>query len=77
MCTQIAKDSKIDILKKDATVSTLSKDHLDETWLLLQMYQGSIIIKTFEFCSKYRRNPFKEIAHPIDIYLKRIFNRQI
>ena len=30
------------------------------------MYQGSIIIKTFEFCSKYRRNPFKKITFPID-----------
>ena len=66
MSTQVTKDSRFDILKKDANVYTLIKDHLDETWVLLQMYQGSVIIKTFNFCSKYRGNSFKEITHPID-----------
>ena len=42
------------------------KDHIDESWVLLQMYQGSIVMKTFEFCSKYRREPFKDITHFID-----------
>ena len=66
MCIQIAKDSKIDILEKDANVSTFIKENLDESEISLKMYQGSIIIKTFEFCSKYRRNPFKKITFPID-----------
>ena len=66
MCIQIAKDSKIDILEKDANVSTFINKELDETEISLEMYQGSIIIKTFEFCSKYRRNPFKKITFPID-----------
>ena len=68
MCIQIAKDSEIDILEKDANVSSFIKQ-LDEIGLSeinLKMYQGSIIIKTFEFCSKYRSDPFKQIAHPID-----------
>ena len=30
------------------------------------MYQGSIVKKTFEFCSKYRREPFKDITCAID-----------
>ena len=39
------------------------------------MYQGSIVIKTFEFCSKYRCEPFKDITHPIDSFsLKKIYN---
>ena len=63
---QIAKDSKIDILEKDANVSTFINEQLDESEISLEMYQGSIIIKTFEFCSKYRRNPFKKITFPID-----------
>ena len=74
MCIQIAKDSKIDILEKDANVSTfinkeistLFKKEIDAAEISLEMYQGSIIIKTFEFCSKYRRNPFKKITFPID-----------
>ena len=74
MCIQIAKDSKIDILEKDANVSTfinkeistLFKNEIDAAEISLEMYQGSIIIKTFEFCSKYRRNPFKKITFPID-----------
>ena len=68
LCIQIAKDSEIDILEKDANVSSFIKQ-LDEfglSELNLKMYQGSIIIKTFEFCSKYRSDPFKQIAHPID-----------
>ena len=68
LCIQIAKDSEIDILEKDANVSSFIKQ-LDEIGLSeinLKMYQGSIIIKTFEFCSKYRSDPFKQIAHPID-----------
>ena len=66
MCIQNAKDSKIDILEKDANVSTFIKENLDESEISLKMYQGSIIIKTFEFCSKYRRDPFKKITFPID-----------
>ena len=66
MCIQIAKDSKIDILEKDATVSTFIKEELDESEISLKMYQGSIIIKTFKFCSKYRTDPFKQITFPID-----------
>ena len=68
LCIQIAKDSEIDILEKDANVSSFYKE-IDEIGLSeinLKMYQGSIIIKTFEFCSKYRSDPFKQIAHPID-----------
>ena len=68
LCIQIAKDSKIDILEKDANVSRFIKE-LDEeeiSEINLEMYQGNIIIKTFEFCSKYRSDPFKQIAHPID-----------
>ena len=68
LCIQIAKDSEIDILEKDANVSSFIKQ-IDESGLSeinLKMYQGSIIIKTFEFCSKYRSDPFKQIAHPID-----------
>ena len=74
MCIQIAKDSKIDILEKDANVSTfinkeistLFNKEIDAAEISLEMYQGSIIIKTFEFCSKYRRDPFKKITFPID-----------
>ena len=66
MCIQIAKDSKIDILEKDANVSTFIKEELDESEISLKMYQRSIIIKTFEFCSKYRTDPFKQITFPID-----------
>ena len=68
LCIQIAKDSKIDILEKDANVSRFIKE-LDEeevSEINLEMYQGNIITKTFEFCSKYRSDPFKQIAHPID-----------
>ena len=68
MCIQIAKDSKIDILEKDANVSRFIKE-LDEeeiSEINLEKYQGNIITKTFEFCSKYRSDPFKPIAHSID-----------
>ena len=68
LCIQIAKDSEIDILEKDANVSSFIKqiDEIGLSEINLKMYQGSIIIKTFEFCSKYRSDPFKQIAHPID-----------
>jgi len=68
LCIQIAKDSKIDILEKDANVSRFIKE-LDEeeiSEINLEMYQGNIIIKTFEFCSKYRSDPFQQITHSID-----------
>ena len=83
MCIQIAKDSKIDILEKDANVSTfinkeistLFKNEIDAAEISLEMYQGSIIIKTFEFCSKYRRDPFKKITFPIDaVQLTNFYN---
>ena len=68
MCIQITKDSKIDILEKDANVSRFIKELDDDevSEINLKMYQGNIITKTFEFCSKYRSDPFKQIAHPID-----------
>ena len=68
LCIQIAKDSEIDILEKDANVSSFYKqlDEIGVSEINLKMYQGSIIIKTFEFCSKYRSDPFKQIAHPIE-----------
>ena len=66
MCTQETKDSDIDILKKDDYVSTFIKDNIDETWVVMKMYQGSIVKKTFEFCSKYGQESFKNITHPID-----------
>ena len=68
MCIQIAKDSKIDILEKDANVSSFIKglDESEISEINLEMYQGNIIIKTFEFCSKYRSDPFQQITHSID-----------
>ena len=71
----MTKDSQVDIFKKDANVSTWIKDHIEELWVLLHLYQGSIVKKTFEFCSKYRREPFKDITHPIDsVTLKNLYN---
>ena len=32
----------------------------------MKKYPVSIIKKTFEFCSKYKSEPFKDITHPID-----------
>ena len=37
-------------------------DYIQSGFVLVQL-----TIKTFEFCSKYRRNPFKKITFPIDI----------
>ena len=68
LCIQIAKDARIEILEKDANISRfikgLEQEELSE--IPLEMYQGHIVMKTFEFCSKYRSDPFKQIAHPID-----------
>ena len=68
LCIQIAKDARIEILEKDANISGfikgLEQEELSE--IHLEMYQGHIVMKTFEFCSKYRSDPFKPIAHSID-----------
>ena len=55
-------------MEKDANISGfikgLEQEELSE--IHLEMYQGHIVMKTFEFCSKYRSDPFKPIAHSID-----------
>ena len=63
----MTKDGDFQILQKDARVSKFYKEEVDSTYFLpLPNYQSNIARKTFEFCSKYRCDPFKHITHPID-----------
>ena len=64
--SQSTKDGDFFILQKDANVSKFYKEELETLFLTLPNYQSNIARKTFEFCSKYRCDPFKHITHPID-----------